>query len=497
MTDAAGRFAFPVVAPGTYRLRVLRIGYPTWLSPPIDVRALFGGRRVVCLDVETDARYSDLGVGRLVCMAYSFDGRNVQLVDVEDVHQHRVDDSQQLDVQQHVDVDVHELYSAPVAAPAGSFDKINAPLPQGMVADFRGGFSSDSERLLYASNHPFDVPVAGTSAQLWVARVDGSERTPIVTLPAERRFGDFQPTPDFSRAVYVADATVADRTELWSVPISGGTPVKLSGALVADGARVGTDASFGPGRSLEFAATFAAAPFQHVGFGVTYEGPPWAIFSTGAGGTTLLARSHDGATATDTPLGSALLGGPHRERVMGALRKHAPTWCLQFPGTFGSTKTLEQLHEEVIGATKERMLREFGDAVGILTASAPLILLLEDLHWCDYSTLDLISLLARRRNPSSTFARHEQSSERRVSNVSRATYFPSNRETSNRWTHGTPRASRAAIADSVQSSASPWITESLSPIAMPRKPSSWPITSWASRVNAERTAPLESVWSST
>lgn len=133
------------------------------------------------------------------------------------------------------DVDVHELYSAPVAAPAGSFDKINAPLPQGMVASFQGGFSSDSERLLYASNQPFDAPVAGTSAELWVARLDGSERTPIVTLPAERRFGHFQPTPDFSRAVYLADATVADRTELWSVPISGGTPVKLSGALVANG----------------------------------------------------------------------------------------------------------------------------------------------------------------------------------------------------------------------------------------------------------------------
>lgn len=49
--------------------------------PPIDVPALFGGRRVVCLDVETDARYSDLGVGRLVCMAYSFDGVHVQIVD--------------------------------------------------------------------------------------------------------------------------------------------------------------------------------------------------------------------------------------------------------------------------------------------------------------------------------------------------------------------------------------------------------------------------------
>jgi hypothetical protein len=51
--------------------------------PKINARELFGGRKVVCLDVETDARYSDLGVGRLVCMAYSFDGQHTQTVDAD------------------------------------------------------------------------------------------------------------------------------------------------------------------------------------------------------------------------------------------------------------------------------------------------------------------------------------------------------------------------------------------------------------------------------
>jgi predicted ATPase len=32
-----------------------------------------------------------------------------------------------------------------------------------------------------------------------------------------------------------------------------------------------------------------------------------------------------------------------------------------------------------------------------LTADLPLVLILEDLHWSDYSTLDLISYLARQR----------------------------------------------------------------------------------------------------
>ena len=38
-----------------------------------------------------------------------------------------------------------------------------------------------------------------------------------------------------------------------------------------------------------------------------------------------------------------------------------------------------------------------GEALEALTADAPLVLVLEDLHWSDYSTLDLISYLARQR----------------------------------------------------------------------------------------------------
>ena len=38
------------------------------------------------------------------------------------------------------------------------------------------------------------------------------------------------------------------------------------------------------------------------------------------------------------------------------------------------------------------------NTVGVLTAEAPLVLVLEDLHWSDYSTLDLISYLARQRD---------------------------------------------------------------------------------------------------
>jgi hypothetical protein len=84
-----------------------------------------------------------------------------------------------------------------------------------------------------------------------------------------------------------------------------------------------------------------------------------------------------------------ILAGPARERVAAVLRRHAPTWCLQFPAAF-TDSAFEQLQQQAIGATKERMLRECGDALGALTLDGPLLLLLEDLHWSDHSSIDLL-----------------------------------------------------------------------------------------------------------
>jgi hypothetical protein len=46
------------------------------------------------------------------------------------------------------------------------------------------------------------------------------------------------------------------------------------------------------------------------------------------------------------------------------------------------------------------MVREFCETLEAITAQSPLVVILEDLHWADPSTLDLISALARRREPS-------------------------------------------------------------------------------------------------
>ena len=92
----------------------------------------------------------------------------------------------------------------------------------------------------------------------------------------------------------------------------------------------------------------------------------------------------------------ALLDGPGRERLASVMRSHAPTWCTQLPAAFASTGAYERLQQETIGATKERMMREMGDALGIVAAASPIVLLLEDLHWADPSSIDLLGHLAQR-----------------------------------------------------------------------------------------------------
>jgi DNA-binding winged helix-turn-helix (wHTH) protein/predicted ATPase len=85
----------------------------------------------------------------------------------------------------------------------------------------------------------------------------------------------------------------------------------------------------------------------------------------------------------------------HGDQIGNHLRRQAPTWCLQLPA-FTSAAEMEALRSETAGATKQRMLREIGDALAALSLDAPLLLLLEDLHWADRPTIDLLRHLCHR-----------------------------------------------------------------------------------------------------
>lgn len=87
-------------------------------------------------------------------------------------------------------------------------------------------------------------------------------------------------------------------------------------------------------------------------------------------------------------------------RLKEVLKRHAPSWLLQLPALL-EAREREALGREVLGPSRERMLREMVEALEALTSGADrpaLILALEDLHWADASTLDILSMLARRRD---------------------------------------------------------------------------------------------------
>jgi DNA-binding winged helix-turn-helix (wHTH) protein len=110
---------------------------------------------------------------------------------------------------------------------------------------------------------------------------------------------------------------------------------------------------------------------------------------------------HYGAGEAYMPVldGFSRLGrSPRGARMVELLQQHAPAWLAQMPSLVPAA-TRANLQAHATGATRERMLRELAEALEAITAETSLILVLEDLHWSDYSTLDLVSYLARRRDP--------------------------------------------------------------------------------------------------
>jgi DNA-binding winged helix-turn-helix (wHTH) protein/tetratricopeptide (TPR) repeat protein len=101
------------------------------------------------------------------------------------------------------------------------------------------------------------------------------------------------------------------------------------------------------------------------------------------------------------PLFEALGGlarGPDAAQVMKTLAARAPTWLIQFPSLIRAEQ-IQTLQQEILGTTRERMVREICEALEAMTVDNSLVLVLEDLHWVDHSTLDVISAFARRREP--------------------------------------------------------------------------------------------------
>jgi len=91
-----------------------------------------------------------------------------------------------------------------------------------------------------------------------------------------------------------------------------------------------------------------------------------------------------------------LCRGPDGESVRAALRSRAPDWVLRALG--GRASGVESTGAPA-ASTHDHTLHMLAASLDALAADVPLVLVLEDLQWSDYATLDLVSVIAQRRDP--------------------------------------------------------------------------------------------------
>ncbi len=127
----------------------------------------------------------------------------------------------------------------------------------GTVTDFSGNplgadatwsFTTAAPIVTFTDTTSADFSAGSTGANTTVSQIADGE---VILAPTVNE--------EFGGATLPASWTGAP----WA---AGGTVTVSGGLLTVNGARATTNAAYGPGRSLEFIATFGAAAFQHVGF---------------------------------------------------------------------------------------------------------------------------------------------------------------------------------------------------------------------------------------
>ncbi len=86
---------------------------------------------------------------------------------------------------------------------------------------------------------------------------------------------------------------------------------------------------------------------------------------------------------------------PHGELVADTLRANGPTWL---PQALGLSERTEVAAMDLVArpGMQQATLREMAQTLEALGRLRTLVMVLEDLHWADHATLDLINYLARR-----------------------------------------------------------------------------------------------------
>ena len=98
------------------------------------------------------------------------------------------------------------------------------------------------------------------------------------------------------------------------------------------------------------------------------------------------------------PLLEALERLAARSDLAATLRRFAPAWLVQMPW-LAAPEEADGLRRSLSGIGEARMLREGIRMLEALSSEQPLVLVLEDLHWSDAATIDLLRALGERTSP--------------------------------------------------------------------------------------------------
>jgi DNA-binding winged helix-turn-helix (wHTH) protein/predicted ATPase/energy-coupling factor transporter ATP-binding protein EcfA2 len=93
-----------------------------------------------------------------------------------------------------------------------------------------------------------------------------------------------------------------------------------------------------------------------------------------------------------------LCRGPSGEPVVEHLRLQAPGWLTQLSGVL-TLPEREALAHRQAPVSAQHYQRELADALESLGTVRPVVLVLEDLQWCDQATVEVLWVLARRPEP--------------------------------------------------------------------------------------------------
>ena len=171
-------------------------------------------------------------------------------------------------------------------------------------------------------------------------------------------------------------------------------------AVAGRGELVGVAGEPGVGKSTLVEACLAELAAEHPAFAAHPDGG-----APGAPGP-LVARGRCSERLAGTeaylPVLEALehaLRADESGTLRQAMRRHAPTWIAELGEQSGEGATGERAVEGSGGlraASPERMKREIVTLLGEVGRTRPVVILLEDLHWADVSTVDLLAYVGAR-----------------------------------------------------------------------------------------------------